>query len=391
MSILHDARALIETATLSFKAGTFDPSDYLLLVSKLLRDAYDESAKHDPAGDNSPDLYGAYMETVEFLFQARFTWAAEQLLFEWWDHAGLRQLSEPRHIYRANIALKLAQLYLRLNDRGAALRWALLTQADDMLHEHRAGGGAGKQWLRTMLGMSETELAGFRNIAIEILEKLKSARSSTSNATWFDEGVVVGLALRDISFGHLFSQPSSVGEFPISIPYITALLNRVDNPRASNKSKGDSLEALASYLFLLVPGWVPSPNVLEENQGFETDVIVSNLNPTGNLAAELLGRHFLVECKNRADAVSVDDVGYFLYRMRLTHCNFGVMFATRGITGKTRGETAARSIIRKAFHEDGITCIVLDRKNLDSLAKGQVKFWPLLLREIDRFRFGNPK
>ncbi len=44
-------------------------------------------------------------------------------------------------------------------------------------------------------------------------------------------------------------------------------------------------------------------------------------------------------------------IGYFLYRIRLTHAHFGVIFAKTGITGDEDQEKAAYSLIRKAFHE----------------------------------------
>ncbi|MCI0562084.1 MAG: hypothetical protein MN733_26655, partial [Nitrososphaera sp.] len=106
----------------------------------------------------------------------------------------------------------------------------------------------------------------------------------------------------------------------------------------------------------------------------------------------LLGRHFLVECKNWDESVGVRDVGYFLYRMRLTHCSFGVIFAKDNISGKKgKGEIAARSLIRRAFHEDGNTCVVLDRNDLEGLAKRETTFWSMLLSKIELFRFGKAK
>jgi len=89
--------------------------------------------------------------------------------------------------------------------------------------------------------------------------------------------------------------------------------------------------------------------------------------------------------------VGVRDVGYFLYRMRLTHAKFGVILAKKGITGTDTDEKAAHDLIRKAFHEDGNTCVVLDRADLGTLAKGQTVFWPMLLERIERIRFGKPK
>jgi hypothetical protein len=182
-----------------------------------------------------------------------------------------------------------------------------------------------------------------------------------------------------------------VSEFPLSGPYIRALIERVNAPHASTTEKGDALENVASYLFLLIPGWIPRRDVSDINQGYENDVVISNLNMAHDLRAELLGRHFLVECKNWDSKVGAPAVSHFLHRMSVTHCKFGVILAKDGISGRERGETAARSLIRRAFHEEGNVCIVLDKSDLESLAKKEITFWSMILRAIEWFRFGEPK
>jgi len=162
----------------------------------------------------------------------------------------------------------------------------------------------------------------------------------------------------------------------------------VDAQDISAADKGKALESMASYLFLLIPGWFPSRNVLDQGGVFESDILVSNLNPEGNLAAELLGRHFLVECKNWKNRVGVAEIGYFFHRMRLTHCSFGVLMAKNNVTGKAETDNAGRGVIRRTFHEDRNICIVLDRDDLEKLESGVMTFWTMLVDQMQRFRFG---
>jgi hypothetical protein len=78
--------------------------------------------------------------------------------------------------------------------------------------------------------------------------------------------------------------------------------------------------------------------------------------------------------------------------MRLTHCSFGVIFAKTDITGMTKkAETAARSLIRRSFHEDGNTCIVIGGEDLRALANKERVFLSVLLQKAEHFRFGKPK
>ena len=372
---------------------TFDPSRCLAEIVTILDEVCSPGGECDPCTMENPqdvcNLYGTLSNG--FLLRGCPS-AAETLLIDGWNKFGCKQLETRRRVYRAGLAMYLTKLYGNRGDKGAALRWALLTQADDMLHEHGEGGGAGKQWLLTILGVSASALARFNQIAANSVRLVRAERADDWSAVHgFAEDVVMRFALEAPEFAHLLALDSSVQEFPVSQAYFSSLLSRVNEPHQRETDKGKALEDLASYLFLLVPGWVPRRNLLDEYSSYETDIVVRNLNRTGNLTAELLGRHFLVECKNWESPVGVKDVGYFLYRMRLTHAKFGVLLAKAGITGDEIGEKAARSLIRKAFHEDGSICVILDEEDLVSLAHGQASFWPILLERVERVRFGRAR
>ena len=286
----------------------------------------------------------------------------------------------------------LAKVYLALEDKGAAFRWALHTQADDILGEHAAGGGAGRQMLHTILGMSAKAISEFNEIATQSVHDIRTKfNDDWSNALAFPEDVITKFALNKPEFSHFFSPNSLVYEYPLCQAYFSMLMESIDANAATTKEKGDRLEDLASYLFLLIPSLVPRRNLLDEDLAYESDIVVRNLNASSNLVSDLLGRHFLVECKNWENPVGVKDIGYFLYRMRLTHSRFGVIFAKSGITGKETEERAAYSLIRKAFHEDGNVCIVVNREDLKSFVNDGLSFWSIILERIERMRFGKTK
>jgi restriction endonuclease len=392
MAVVLEIQELIGESEQKLRTGYFNVVEFLEAVGDLLQSACSNGAECD-SGSDSARVRGeqAYRSAAEFLVKCRFRGAAEELLIRWWNELGARQLTEPRHIYRAMTAFTLCQLYLTDGDSGAALRWALLTHADDRLHEHSEGGGAGMQYLRTILGANQADLEAINRIADENLTIVSSGNAAQSRAAWFAEDVVVRLALEGVLVAHLFAKPSSKPEFPISQPYLVTLLRTVDAQDISAADKGKALESLASYLFLLIPGWFPSRNVLDQDAVFESDVLVSNLNPEGNLAAELLGRHFLVECKNWKNRVGVAEIGYFFHRMRLTHCSFGVLMAKNNVTGKAEKDNAGRGVIRRTFHEDRNICIVLDKDDLEKLESGVMTFWTMLVDQMQRFRFGEAR
>lgn len=281
----------------------------------------------------------------------------------------------------------LSRMYLGLNDTGAATRWALLTQADDILGQHSKGGGAGSKMLLTILGMAEDELSDFNSVASDNLNRvLKGGDWCKPEA--FAEDVIVRFALSRPEASHLLAANSAVSEYPLSSPYLASLLHAVDSGFGTTKGKGDLLEDLATYLFLLIPSFSPRRNVKDIFDTFETDIVVRNLSTSADPLAEILGRHILVECKNWKDPVGVSDVGYFLYRMRLTHVAFGVIFAANDITGSSTEEKAARSIIRKAFHEDGSICVIINKSDLEDLQSKSSSFKSFLLEKAEQVRFG---
>lgn len=375
---------------------TFNLVDFVGEVQTMLREASAPEQEHDPVGTTGPsDIHFAYFAASDFLRKIEARAAATQLLVNCWNDFGQRQYESGIRVYRAAIAWQLARYYYDWQDVGAAVRWSLLAHADDLLGQHERGGGAARQALETTFGFGPETLEKFAEVTRRNLDEVEREENQAwSIVAAFAEDVVTRFATEHPEASHLLARPSLVTEFPLSPGYYQALLGRLDQrPDEDTPSTqvGDYLEELAAYLFLLIPGWVPRKNMQDLSDSFENDLVISNLERSGNLLAELLGRHFLVECKNWSGGVGVRDVGYFLYRMRLTHCGFGVMMSNAGITGSPDEETNARGLIRRAFHEDGSSCVVVSKEDLDGLITPERTFWYMLLEKVERFRFGRPR
>lgn len=377
----------------TFEPGEFDPVEFLDYAKKTLADACMPGEAYDLRSPKTAlKACNAYGSLANMLFANGLNSSALDILINAWNRFGDIQREENQRIYRAALAFYLAKKYLQLDDKGAAFRWALLAQADDILGEHEKRGGAGKQLLLTALGMAEENLSLLNEIASSNLSKVHVG----NNGDWtkpeaYAEDAVLKFALTHPETAHLFTADSSLSEFPITPAYYSALFQKLNNNNILAADKGKSLEDLATYLFLLIPGLCPRRNVLDKYQTYESDLVIRNLSRHNKPVTEILGRHFLVECKNWESPVGVSDVGYFLYRMRLTHVEFGVIFAKNGITGDREEEKAARSIIRKAFHEDRNICIVIDEKDLIALKSRQFSFRSLLFDRVEEIRFGRPR
>lgn len=388
-NLINHFRALYEKH-LKNESG-FNPTlcyqDTIIWLDKLVADN-DDLHMTDP---HNSEIFNNVCGEVARTFFRRFPLLSIQLLERYWIKLGLLQReTQTQQIYKAGIGYYLADLYLKRQDSGATTRWALLTHAEDALNYHVTGSGA--HLVRSTLGIDDS-------IVDKINEIAKSKRELAydwSHYSRFAEDVILETLLGNSQYAFLFSHTTDVSEFGINPAYFQALYEQASNSETSHE-KGKSLEHLAAYLFSLVPGWIPQRNLIKENKIFETDILVSDLSHFSNVNAELFGRNFIVECKNYTrERVGSSHVGYFLYRAHLTHVNFAVLFTMNGITGEgddseayNIDKKAATGLLRMAFHEDNIMCIVIDNRDLMKLKDEEISFRSLILQKANNTRFGN--
>ncbi|MGA2584832.1 MAG: hypothetical protein ABSG31_16275 [Tepidisphaeraceae bacterium] len=347
----------------------------------------------DPYGSTNDEANKSVVFAANGLLARGLNAAAEMLLLSAWEKYAQRQLEEKIRVYRASISYALCDIHLRLANRAGALRWALLTHADDALGENL--NGAARGLLHTLFGVSEDALRAFEAIVAAALAQVGKSNPAWDIAAGFAEESVRRFS-EDDNFGAVvMSKAASENEFPISKIFLKVQMNHmraVSNDKDTN-AKGDALEEIAFYLFSLLPGCVPWPKVLHKDRIFETDLVARNLSTGSNLAVEMLGRRFLAECKNWAKPIGVSEVGYFLFRMRLLHAPFGVIFSQNDITGAgSMPSSDAADLIDRVFHEDGSICVVVSGKDLQDLESGKApSFWWMLQHKIDLLRFGKKK
>lgn len=284
------------------------------------------------------------------------------------------------------MGILLAYLYLRKNDPGASMYWALRTQVDDGLDDHLNGGAA--QMLRNTWGMSEVALNILNEITKEQKEKIDN---NWSRPCGFADDGLLEFLLRYPEHSGLFTQDTGQVEFQPTYTYLKTLIHEVKNTLGTNE-KGAALEKLAAYLFMLIPGHIPQRNTQDNKQTFESDLVVHNQKSGSSLEVELFGRSFLVECKNWENTVGSNQLGYFLYRMHVTHTKFGVMFARNGIAGNLDDDSKfAENLRRMAYQRDGSTCIVITLNDLEQIKEGETTFRTLLITKTNELRFGKSR
>lgn len=325
----------------------------------------------------------------EFLYAQKWFLPARNLLRELWDlHAGLQQ-SSTRRVFRAGLGQLLTQTAYEIGNGAEAFRWSLLTQADNMLGEDREKGRFSRHWLYAKFGLSDAEREALNTLAEKCRQEAET--NSWGSPSGFAEEVLRRFAQDNENGRAVFQRLSGPEEFHLTRPYLRVLLDRMNAARG-NKSKGERLEDVAFYLFSLLPGCVPRRNQCDLAGASEHDLVVSNMSPTSSLIGDIFGRDFLIECKNWNRTVGAEHVGYFLFRMDLTHCRFGVILSRKGITAKSGSDSYAEALVRRAFHEHGSACVVVSLSDLQKLAREEIAgVTSLLIERLNDFRFGKQK
>lgn len=389
MSVIDDIKQDFDKAV--GKTG-FDPEAFYIDIKAKLDMACNRGGEFDPRDDQKAEnACNGFGNVAKWFFDTGFSSSAEILLLDAWDKFEILQRQEgDKRIYKAGIGMYLSRFYwYQKKDIGAAIRWGLLTLADDFLGGHPGPGNAAKQLLSVVLGLDQESLDNFREVAERNKENINGDWSSVYA---FPEDVLMRFSIEKSEFSGLLAKDTKLADYHISSTYLQTSIERLDIETSNSTEKGNLMEDLASYLFLLLPGWIPRRNLLDEFNSYETDIVVRNLSSSRDFLSDLFGRHIYVECKNTKDRVGVKDVGYFLYRMRLTHSKFGVIFSKSGITGNEDEEKASYSLIRKGFHEDSSVCIVINRQDLnDLLERKYMSFEALLIDKYERVVFGKSK
>lgn len=370
-----------------------EPIELLERYGKLRERALDHVKKDgdgDPLGEGGEFGQAFWRRAVNALLDPhQWFFPAERLLLDLWDALAQRQRDENTQVPRAMISQYLTEIAFRRDDAPLGFRWALHTQAADILASHGTAGGHGKHWLHGKFGATDAELSLINRLAAECRKAVNGI--AWSSAAGFPEEIIRRLC-SDRQVGRpLLARAATEDEFHLCPAYLTALWDDVTGASDCN-SKGEALEAVASYLCCLLPGCVPQQNVIDPAQAAEYDLLVRNFASRESLTTSSFGREFIVECKNWDATVGVPEVGYFLFRMSSTRTRFGIMFAKRGVSGTSEKENRALALIRREFQQHGVVCVVINEDDIDMLAReGASSFQSLLLTKADEFRFGMPR
>ncbi len=141
---------------------------------------------------------------------------------------------------------------------------------------------------------------------------------------------------------------------------------------ATMTEKGKALENLICYVFGRVPGiTITHRNAMNVFSTEEIDVALWNDKHSTGFG--FLPDLILVECKNWSTNVGSEEVSWFDSKLRGRGLDFGILLATKGITGNADDLTRAHSVVAAALREKRrlvviTTAEVVRLANTDALA-----------------------
>jgi predicted helicase len=146
-------------------------------------------------------------------------------------------------------------------------------------------------------------------------------------------------------------------------------------------AKGKAFEDLACYLFESIPGVsVSHQNALNVFESEEIDVAFWNEQDPKGL--KWLEAFLLVECKNWSTAVGSAEVITFIAKLRNRGLDFGILIATKGITGNPEDSNRAHHQVSLAL-SDKIQLIVITRGEIEGL-KDSAELVRLIKRKVSQ-------
>jgi hypothetical protein len=160
---------------------------------------------------------------------------------------------------------------------------------------------------------------------------------------------------------------------------IEGYLAIIDN-QPTNAAKGKAFEDLACYLLNGIPGiTIIARNEMNTFATEEIDVACKNENHPAGLGA--LADFFLVECKGWREAVSSEQVSWFLTKIRHRGVGFGILIAANGITGEPEHLNRANFLVSVEMAIFGIKMVIVSREEIEELASGE-DFAKLIIQKV---------
>ncbi len=293
----------------------------------------------------------------------------------WYRHlVGIDRARDELSKNRGIAAYTAGWLELQRGDVAAARRWLHIAVVEDSRANHN---GVARSVLIESLGENPSELDSLKAL---VLSESATPNDFRSSAEYILTRWYLSRDLRN-------SDLSLTAEHDLDSWLLAKLTDALPEPRPNTKVQGDALEILAAYLLSHIVGCFPVRK--SETPDFENDLVIRNLSRQVSPALDLLGRYFLVECKNWKSRIGTHELAYFANRIRYGRLEFGILFARAGISTGTKDEDQnGEFMVHRAYHQDGVVVVVVTADDLKRVSGGLESPLEMILRKHDEVRFG---
>ena len=247
----------------------------------------------------------------------------------------------------------MSDCYARLGFRVHAKRFLMLTLCEDAL----AGSGSisaesSGVYFRLVWqhGLRDAELRRYASDFWQLCQE-------HSDVAGFPEAL-----LQRVDRAWLSELPSEDEAllYLINERYVRFLLDRLGD------EAGEQLELLAEYLLSCMPGCRTTRR--HRSPSTDYDVVCSIDGVDVDFRSEL-GRYFVCECKDWSKPADFTTIAKFCRVLDSTKARFGILFSSSGVSGDQQTRFAAREQL-KVFQDRGVVIVVLDKADLETIAKG---------------------
>jgi len=380
MSHEDDVRTLLNQLQDQLKTN---PTDVTQPVDTL-RTRTAEGELIDPTDETQ--VFEAWGPVINGLSRAHLHYQARTVALALYDRLCELQKETGHRYHKGGASHFVAISHLALGEAHCALWYFTMAFLEDALTKHLAAEKTRVEDAPFPEAPATKALRINFNVDNAFFEKAAlTARGTIDEANlWqYPESIAVELAR---SGDYPVLSTAGTLDIPVNRPLLDELERRLD--QGTNVEKGKTLESLASYLALTLPGVRIIPNAITPEH--ELDLVVVQHTQQASYLLDALGRTFLVECKNRDERVGVEQLNHFVAKVRFHRCSCGVLVAREGISGEgvTRKGLAYAELTRlRWYQQDNCAILVVSRDDIKQILKTGLSFRDVLISKYEALKF----
>lgn len=332
-------------------------------LNELRNDYFNPQNRHEKAENKR-----VWECVALFFFNSNKTFQAITIIKELYWSILKYQITENKYIHKGLPLVWLYEFYRQVNYIWISKKYMYLTCVEDSIREKGVFDRKAGVYFRLNhhFGMSNEEINKLGQSLYKIYEDNKQT-------IVYPEYY---LQIYGDSWKTSLTSAEEQSVWDLNPFYFKALLDNIGT------GTGESLENLAEYLMMCLPGARVKKRV--KTHSTDIDVLCVIDGHFYDFRSEL-GRYIICECKNWKKKANFTTVAKFMRVLDTAKCKTGVLFSKNGISGKSKRNNAEIEII-KYFQDREKIVIVISEDDLKDIATG-VSFLTILRNKYENIKF----